>query len=95
MATRIFKNCVSYATEKFNSFYNDNIEKLNNYIKALKESKEYKDFETRLSWDLARVTRWSNWDCFEKNEFGYPIVEKDSHLTTLFKQALRNSNIKY
>ena len=91
----ILEKCLTQAINEFSSFYKANTEKLNNYIKELKESKDYKDFETRLSWDLARATKWNKWDCFDKDEFGYPIVEKDSHLTTLFKTALRMSNIKY
>ena len=95
MATMFFKDCLPEAINKFCSFYKENAEKLNNYIKELKESGECKDFETRLSWDLAWATKWNKWDYFEKDEFGYPIVEKDSHFITLFKTALRMSNIEY
>ena len=106
MAKMILEKCLTQAINEFSSFYKENTEKVNNYIKALKESGDYckhddlqnyhyKDFETRLSWDLARATKWNKWDCFDKDEFGYPIVEKDSHLTTLFKTALRMSNIMY
>ena len=91
----ILEKCLTQAINEFSSFYKENTEKLNDYIKELKESGNYKDFETRLSWDLARATKWNKWDCFDKDEFGYPIVEKDSHLTTLFKTALRMSNIMY
>lgn len=84
-----------YAVDKFNSFYNAHKEDVDKHINSLKDSGNYKDFETRLAWDIARATRYNKWDCFEKDEWGYAVLPNDSQVTTLFKQALRNSVIKY
>lgn len=89
------KDCLPYAVDKFNSFYVANKEKLDMYIANLKASGNYKDLETRLAWDIARATNYNKWDCFEKDDWGYAILPNDAQVTTLLKQALRQSEIEY
>ena len=83
---------VGEVTERFNHFYNENKEECINYIKLVKEEGSYKDLETRLGWDFARATKYSQW--MPKDEYGF-ILGDSAKQTTLFKQALRNSDIEY
>ena len=87
-----FGDMVSMVTEKFNQVYAKHQNEIDNYINELKESGDFKDLETRISWDLARVTKYMDW--MPKDEQGF-VIGNDAQLTTLFKQALRNSDIKY
>lgn len=78
--------------DRFNEFYHANKEKCDEYILKVKESNDYKDLETRLSWDFARATRYFDW--MPKGDDGF-VLGNSAQLTTLFKQALRKSDIEY
>ena len=87
-----FGNMVDEVINKFNEFYNTHKNESDNYINSVKASGDFNDLETRLAWDFARATRYLDW--MPKDEQGY-VIGNDSQLTTLFKQALRNSAIEY
>ena len=83
---------VNTATEKFNEFYMAHKDACISHINAVKESGEFNDLENRLAWDFARATRYQDW--MPRDEQGYP-VGNGAQISTLFKQALRNSAIEY
>ena len=83
---------VDTATEKFNNLYASHKNEVDEHIKEVKESGDFKDLETRLAWDIARAANYLDW--MPKGPDGY-ISGNDSHITTVFKKALRNSNIEY
>ena len=87
-----FGNLVDMVTDKFNEFYAAHTKETDEHIEAVKESGEFNDLETRLAWDIARAAKYRNW--LPKDEQGY-VNGNDAQLTTLFKQALRNSDIEY
>lgn len=87
-----FGNLVSMATEKFNDFYMAHKDETDTYIDDVKRNGDFNDLETRLAWDIARATRYMDW--MPKDEQGFTLGN-DSQITTLFKQALRNSSIEY
>ena len=87
-----FGNMVDTVTEKFNEFYSMHKNDVDGYIVKLKASGDFKDFETRLAWDLAHATHYLEW--MPKDEQGF-VAGNDSQMTTLFKQALHNSDIEY
>lgn len=87
-----FGNLVDMVTDKFNQFYAAHPEETDKHIEAVKESGEFNDLETRLAWDIARAAKYRNW--LPQDEQGY-VIGNDAQLTTLFKQALRNSDIEY
>lgn len=65
--------------------YKKNIDKIEEYAKWLKENGEYKNFETRLSWDILRgiigtTTICSWYDKYDCN---------DAHIKTLARRALK------
>ena len=79
-------------TEKFNDFYMSHKNEIDDHINNIKESGDYNDLETRLAWDIARALRY--WEWMPKDEQGY-VGGTDAQCTTLFKQALRKSEIPY
>lgn len=87
-----FGNLVDMVTDKFNQFYALHTKETDEHIAAVKESGEFNDLETRLAWDIARAAKYRDW--MPKDEQGY-VDANDAQLTTLFKQALRNSDIEY
>lgn len=87
-----FGGIVDMATEKFNEFYMAHKNETDAHINKVKASGDFKDLETRLAWDIARATRYMDW--MPKDEQGY-TAGNDAQITTLFKQALRNSSIEY
>ena len=87
-----FGGLVDMATEKFNKLYVAHKNEVDAHIAEVKTSGNFKDLETRLAWDIARATRYREW--MPKDEQGY-TVGTDAQLSTLFKQALRNSSIEY
>ena len=87
-----FGSLVNMVTDKFNEFYAAHTKETDEHIAAVKESGEFNDLETRLAWDIARAAKYRNW--LPKDEQGY-VNGNDAQLTTLFKQALRNSDIEY
>lgn len=87
-----FGSSVDTVVEMFNNAYNKNKEKIDNHIQAVKESKQYRDLNVRIAWDIARALKYLTWDFLPKDEQGYISVD-DSKLTTLFVQALKKSDI--
>ena len=87
-----FGNLVDMATEKFNELYVAHKNEVDMHINKVKTNGDFNDLETRLAWDIARATQYMEW--MPKDEQGY-IVGNDAQLSTLFKQALRNSSIEY
>ena len=87
-----FGDLVDMATEKFNKLYIAHKNEVDAHINEVKASGKFKDLETRLAWDIAHATRYMEW--MPKDEQGFP-VGTDAQLSTLFKQALRNSSIEY
>ena len=55
------------------------------YSEALRDEGGYKDFETRLAWDLLRIVKGTSWICNLYDQYGC----NDKHITTLAKAALR------
>lgn len=64
---------------------------LQEYTNKLKASKEYKDFETRLSWDVIRAACGTSYLCSLYQKYG----ANDSHITTLAKKAIKCLNLVY
>lgn len=64
---------------------------LQSYANELKESGEYKDFLTRLSWDLIRAACGCNYLCSLYDKYG----ANDTHITTLAKQAIKVLKLKF
>ena len=64
---------------------------LQKYTNELKESKEYKDFLTRLSWDIIRVSCGVNYICSIYDKYG----ANDSHITTLAKHCIKVLNLNF
>lgn len=62
---------------------------LQSYATELKNSGEYKDFKTRLSWDLISAACGSNYLCSLYDKYG----ANDKHITTLAKQAIKVLNL--
>jgi len=89
-----FRDLVDNVAEIFNQIYENNKNVTDSYIEKVKSEGNFKDLETRLAWDIARATHYWKWDFLPKDEQGF-IDSNDSQLTTLFKQALRQSNIEY
>ena len=85
-------NLVDLATDKFNEFYAAHKKETDEHIEAVKESGDFNDLEIRLAWDIARATKYRDW--LPHDDQGY-VIGNDAHLTTLLKQALRNSDIEY
>ena len=73
-------------------FYMSHKNEIDDHINNIKESGDYNDLETRLAWDIARALRY--WEWMPKDEQGY-VGGTDAQCTTLFKQALRKSEIPY
>jgi hypothetical protein len=55
------------------------------YAEKLKNSGGYKDYETRLAWDILRGVLGSEWICNLYNKYDC----NDSHIDTLAKKALK------
>lgn len=87
-----FGGIVDMVTEKFNDFYAAHKEETDIHIDDVKKSGKFNDLETRLAWDIARAARYRDW--MPKDEQGF-VQGNDAKLTTLFKQALRKSEIDY
>ena len=87
-----FGELVDMVTENFNEFYLAHKKETDKHIAAVKESRKFNDLETRLAWDIARAAKYKDW--LPQDEQGY-VNGNDAQLTTLFKQALRNSDIEY
>lgn len=64
---------------------------LQEYTNKLKASKEYKDFETRLSWDVIRAACGTSYLCDLYDNYG----ANDSHISTLAKKAIKCLNLVY
>lgn len=64
---------------------------LQEYANELKASKEYKDFETRLSWDVIRAACGVSYLCDLYDKYG----ANDSHISTLAKKAIKCLNLVY
>lgn len=62
---------------------------LQKYANELKESKEYKDFLTRLSWDILRASCGVNYICSLYGKYG----ANDSHVSTLAKHCIKVLNL--
>ena len=89
-----FGTLVDNVVEIFNQIYENNKSVVDSHIEKVKSEGDFKDLETRLAWDVARAAHYWNWDFLPKDGQGF-IDSNDSQLTTLFKQALRQSNIEY
>lgn len=87
-----FGGIVDMVTEKFNDFYAAHKEETDIHIENVKRSGKFNDLETRLAWDIARAARYMDW--MPKDVQGF-VQGNDAKLTTLFKQALRQSEIDY
>lgn len=62
---------------------------LQKYANELKESKEYKDFLTRLSWDILRAACGVNYICSLYDKYS----ANDYHITTLAKHCIKVLNL--
>lgn len=89
-----FGTLVDNVVEIFNQIYENNKSATDSHVERVKSEGDFKDLETRLAWDVARAAHYWNWDFLPKDRQGF-IDATDSQLTTLFKQALRQSNIEY
>lgn len=80
------KNELQNVILRFNELDKDSIIK---HIESVVESKEYKDLETRITWDIFRV-------CYNAKEV-CELYEKyncnDTHIDTLVKRAFKELNI--
>lgn len=69
--------------------FENNLNKIKEYAPKLKESKQYKDFETRLVWDCMRAFVGSGTVCLWYEKYNC----NDTHVTTLGKKALKELEI--
>lgn len=69
--------------------FSNNLEKIKEYAPKLKESKQYKDFETRLVWDCIRAFVGSGTVCLWYEKYNC----NDTHITTLGKKALKELGV--
>ena len=69
--------------------FNINKEQINAYIPKLKDSNNYKDFNTRLAFDCARAFLELDWICslYDSEKLN------DTHLKTAYIKALKELNI--
>lgn len=63
------------------------IDKIKEYAKDLKQNGTYKDFDTRLSWDVMNAC------CINMNQLYSKYNCNDDHITTLGKRALKDLNL--
>lgn len=64
---------------------------LQSYANELKNSGEYKDFLTRLSWDLISAACGCNYLCSLYDKYG----ANDTHITTLAKKAIKVLKLEF
>jgi hypothetical protein len=83
---------VSIFKDKFNELYAEHKKECDSHIEKVKASGEFKDLETRLAWDFAHAIHYDKY--LPTDEQGF-VNANDNTLTTLFKQALRKSEIQY
>lgn len=55
------------------------------HVERVKIEGKYKDFETRISWDILYATKGPTWICELYSKYDC----NDNHISTLAKQALR------
>ena len=64
---------------------------LQEYANKLKDSGEYNNFETRLSWDIIRAACGTSYFCDLYDKYG----ANDDHISTLAKKAVKCLNLVY
>lgn len=69
--------------------FQDNLEKIKDYAPQLKASGQYKDFETRLTWDCIRAFVGSGTVCLWYEKYNC----NDTHITTVGKKALKELGV--
>lgn len=69
--------------------FENNIDKIKDYAPKLKESKQYNDFEVRLTWDCLRAFVGSGTICLWYDKYNC----HDTHITTLGKKALKELGV--
>ena len=87
----LLKNWKGYIKKEVEKIW---VEKIKKYSIALKESGDYKDFETRLCFDVYWAIPQERTDFL--SEFGKAKKElnaNDNHLKTLMKKVLKDFNI--
>lgn len=67
----------------------NNIDKIKAYAPKLKASEQYKDFETRLTWDCIRAFVGSGTVCLWYEKYNC----NDKHITTVGKKALKDLGV--
>lgn len=84
----LLKNEINTVKEKIE---NIGIDKIKNYAIDLRKSKQYNNFETRLSFDVLHAI---DNECFYVNELLYNKYGcKDIHIETLIKKILKELQI--
>lgn len=83
----LLKNEIETIKEKIISF---GVQKIKDYSIKLKESKQYNDFETRLSFDILRAI---DSNCEYINELYKKYNCNDIHIETLMRKALKELSI--
>ena len=69
--------------------FENNLTKINEYAPKLKQSNNYKDYDTRLIWDCLRAFIGSNTIC---NWYGKYDCN-DKHITTVGKKVLKDLGV--
>lgn len=69
--------------------FQNNLDKIKDYAPQLKAGGQYKDFETRLTWDCIRAFVGSGTICLWYEKYNC----NDTHVTTLGKKALKELGI--
>ena len=69
--------------------FSENLEAIQDYAPKLKATKNYKDFETRLTWDCLRAFVGSGTICLWYDRYNV----NDTHITTAGKKALKELKV--
>lgn len=69
--------------------FKNNLEAIKDYAPKLKASKNYKDFEIRLTWDCLRAFVGSGTICLWYEKYNV----NDSHITSAGKKALKELKV--
>ena len=69
--------------------FEHNLNAIKEYAPKLKESKQYKDFEVRLTWDCIRAFVGTGTVCLWYEKYNC----SDTHITTAGKKALKELGV--